>query len=153
MMKKIIAAIITTALAAQTLFILPVFAAQRSYILGDANGDGAVSIKDATLIQFILAELIEDTDGAAEMRTNFDGKSININRSTSIQKYIAQLPVDYNIGETVYYDEPTTAQSTTAKTTTAQPTTAQSTTAKPTTSQATTVQPLTDEYELPFIPA
>ena len=70
-------------------------------ILGDANEDTEVNIKDATLIQkhiarletlsetgFVLADADEDTD-------------VNIKDATAIQKFIAGMDTGYSIGEMV----------------------------------------------------
>ena len=60
-------------------------------IIGDLNGDGKVTIDDATLVQKAIAEMIslnEDQKKAAD--TNGDG-NITIDDATMIQKYVAEL--------------------------------------------------------------
>lgn len=64
---------------------------EPSFIMGDVNRDGKVSIDDATLIQKSLAELEKLTpeqENAAD--ANADGR-ITIDDVTQIQKYIAEL--------------------------------------------------------------
>ena len=60
-------------------------------IIGDLNGDGKVTIDDATLVQKAIAEMIslnDDQKKAAD--TNGDG-NITIDDATMIQKYVAEL--------------------------------------------------------------
>lgn len=60
-------------------------------MIGDVNGDGKVTIDDATLVQKAIAELIELDDTQKKAAdTNSDGK-ITIDDATMIQKYIAEL--------------------------------------------------------------
>ena len=59
--------------------------------LGDVNGDGKISILDATEIQKYIAQLSSLKDEQlAVADVNGDGK-ISIIDATEIQKYIAQL--------------------------------------------------------------
>ena len=63
----------------------------RKLPIGDANGDGKVTIDDATMIQKFVAELVELTpDQFIAADTNCDG-IVNIDDATMIQKYIAEL--------------------------------------------------------------
>ena len=67
------------------------FDATKDYMLGDVNGDGKISVLDATLIQKYLAGLVtfSDTQKAAA-DVNGDG-SVSVIDATLIQKYIAGL--------------------------------------------------------------
>ena len=68
------------------------FDATKDYLLGDVNGDGNISVLDATLIQKYIAGLVtsfSDTQKAAA-DVNNDG-SVSIVDATLIQKYIAGL--------------------------------------------------------------
>ena len=67
------------------------FDATKDYLLGDVNGDGKISVLDATLIQKYLAGLVtlSDTQKAAA-DVNNDG-SVSVLDATLIQKYIAGL--------------------------------------------------------------
>ena len=104
--------------------ILPVSAA-GSYVRGDADGDGVVTIRDATTIQRRLAEI--PTPSFDERAADVDGDGLNITDATSIQRYLAQFENIYHIDETVTIPDPTTPQ-------------------------PTTPQPTRDPYELPFVP-
>ena len=67
------------------------FDATKDYLLGDVNGDGQVTVVDATLIQKYIAGLVtlSDTQKAAA-DVNNDG-SVSVIDATLIQKYIAGL--------------------------------------------------------------
>ena len=60
-------------------------------VIGDINGDGVISIADATVIQKYLANIIDFEDGQlAAADTNGDG-SVSIADATQIQKYLANI--------------------------------------------------------------
>ena len=62
-----------------------------TYQTGDVNGDGVISIADATTLQKHLANIIDfDDEQLAVADTNGDG-SVSIADATQIQKYLAQL--------------------------------------------------------------
>lgn len=59
--------------------------------VGDVNGDGVISIADATTLQKYLANIVDFNDEQlAVADTNGDG-SVSIADATQIQKYLAQL--------------------------------------------------------------
>ena len=63
----------------------------RERIIGDTDGDGMVTISDATTVQKHLAQIIElNGDYLKAADTNGDG-AVNIEDVTQIQKYLAQL--------------------------------------------------------------
>ena len=63
----------------------------KTIILGDVNGDGHITVSDATLVQKHVAKLITLTDDAlAAADTNKDGY-ITIADATLIQKYAAKM--------------------------------------------------------------
>jgi hypothetical protein len=71
-----------------------------SYILGDADGDGKVTILDATSIQRYLAGLsVSDTFNYAAACVS--GEKLSILDATYIQRYLASFEVPYAIGEWV----------------------------------------------------
>ena len=72
-----------------------------TYMVGDADGDGAVSILDATKIQRVLADLDDDPDGMIARRADSDGDGLNILDATRIQRYLADFEVSEPIGETM----------------------------------------------------
>jgi hypothetical protein len=66
-------------------------------ILGDADGDGAVTISDVTEIQKYLA-LLADFDEAKQLIADADGDGkVTVNDATELQKHLAQLPANKNI--------------------------------------------------------
>ena len=70
---------------------------------GDADLDGKINIKDATVVQKVCAKFIEFDDtafGAANV--NYDDK-INIKDATAIQKYLAHIESDSRVGEEYFY--------------------------------------------------
>ena len=76
----------------------------KTYLLGDADSNGKINVKDATVVQKHTAKLlmlIGDATICADV--NSDSK-INVNDATAIQKFAAKLPVDYPIGEMVTRD-------------------------------------------------
>lgn len=78
------------------------------YILGDADENAKVNIKDATAIQKQLAKLVTLSDlGLLASDATEDGK-VNIKDATEIQKHLANLPANENIGkELEVYAAPT----------------------------------------------
>lgn len=75
--------------------------AGNAYLLGDADQNGKINVKDATVIQKHAAKLlmlVGDAGICADV--NADAK-INIKDATAIQKFVAKIPVDYPIGEMV----------------------------------------------------
>ena len=103
--------------------ILPVSAAS-SYLRGDADGDGVVTIRDATTIQRRLVEI--PTPSFDERAAAVDGDGLNITDATWIQRYLAEFDNIYHINETVTIPNPTTPQ-------------------------PTVPQPTRDPYELPVV--
>ncbi len=103
--------------------ILPV-SAESSYVRGDADGDGEVTITDATAIQRTLAEI--PTPSFDERVADVDGDGLNIMDATNIQRYLAGFENTYHIDEMVTVPDPTTPQ-------------------------PTTPQPTRDPYELPVV--
>ena len=65
--------------------------------LGDANGDGIISVADVTAIQRFISEISVENFNEALADVNNDGK-ITIDDATLIQQYLAEEPVDYPIG-------------------------------------------------------
>lgn len=78
---------------------------KSSYILGDADENLKVNIKDATALQKHIAKLTELSQvGCMAGDTTEDGK-LNIKDATEIQKYIANLPSNENIGKEIETEE------------------------------------------------
>ncbi len=72
------------------------------YYLGDADGDGIITVLDATTIQMIKAGYI-DADDHMLQRGLITGDSLNIMDATAIQRYIASYSDGYAIGELKQY--------------------------------------------------
>ena len=126
-MKKIMALLLAVLMLAAC--VLSVSAA-GSYIKGDADSDGSVTILDATAIQRVLAFLsVESFD---ERAADILGDGLDIVDATRIQRYIVQLGNPFGIGEIVSDPD------------------------APTESQTPATQPPTEKssqnYELPFVP-
>ena len=69
------------------------------YILGDANGDGYVTIGDVTAIQHHLAEL-ETLDAAHLLAADVNQNGVtDITDATHLQMFLAEYDVPYPIGE------------------------------------------------------
>lgn len=71
---------------------------QIRYLLGDADSDGKVNIKDATRIQKHAANMLTIVDVeyyAADADSN--GK-VNVRDATAVQKYVANMDTGYDIG-------------------------------------------------------
>ena len=70
-------------------------------LLGDADGDGEITITDATTIQRHLVSLITlSKDAQACADTNGSG-DIDITDTTQIQRYLAEFEIPYKIGEPI----------------------------------------------------
>ncbi len=70
-------------------------------IIGDVDGDGVVTINDATMIQKCIAEFeMPDNFVLKACDTNGDG-IITISDATEIQKYVAEYEIPYPIGKMV----------------------------------------------------
>ena len=78
----------------------PTFEPVEGLLLGDVDGDGEVSILDATAIQRYLAELPNDAFYGAAADTDGDG-DITILDATYIQLWLASLPSNENIGQPI----------------------------------------------------
>lgn len=103
-----------TALFLSLMIILcmcPVFTfalSENILILGDANRDAKVNVKDATLVQKFLAHLTDFTEeNSLCADCNLDEK-INIKDATWIQKYAANIDCPYPIGDEILTSEPET---------------------------------------------
>lgn len=79
--------------------------AKSGIIRGDADGDGRVTIVDATTVQKFLAEYeMPESFQQESCYVNGDGR-ITISDVTEIQRYLAGFDNIYHIGEIIFYDE------------------------------------------------
>ena len=89
------------AVAHEIPFVLIDAPVEVTFLLGDADGDGAITIMDATKIQRVIAELVDDADGLIALRGDCDGMGLDIMDATKIQRHIADLYVAEPVGTTV----------------------------------------------------
>ena len=76
-------------------------AVYKELILGDANLDGKVNVKDATAIQKAIAKIISlEGDNFTTADVNADDK-LSIQDATNIQKFAANYEIPYKVGEPV----------------------------------------------------
>ena len=106
-------------------------------VYGDVNGDGDITVVDATLVQKHVVQL-ETLSADKQILADVNGdNTISVVDATLIQKYIVQLKDWGRTGDVYQAEQPTTPEPTTAEPTTVKPT-AQPTTADPTTKPADT---------------
>lgn len=106
-------------------------------VYGEVNGDGDITIVDATLVQKHVVQL-ETLSADKQILADVNGdNTISVVDATLIQKYIVQLKDWGRTGDVYQAEQPTTPEPTTAEPTTVKPT-AQPTTAEPTTKPADT---------------
>lgn len=106
-------------------------------VYGEVNGDGDITIVDATLVQKHVAQL-ETLSADKQILADVNGdNTISVVDATLIQKYIVHLKDWGRTGDVYQAEQPTTPEPTTAEPTTVKPT-AQPTTAEPTTKPADT---------------
>lgn len=87
-----------TTVASATTEAIPTVIPQPSYMIGDADKNFKINIKDATEIQKHLAKLITLSDiEIVAGDANGDGK-LNVKDATEIQKHLANLPSNNQIG-------------------------------------------------------
>ena len=70
-------------------------------ILGDADGDGVVTILDATVIQRYLASFVVPNPAIVEERGDITQDGIDILDATWIQRWLAEMTIPYPIGKTI----------------------------------------------------
>ena len=73
------------------------------YRLGDTDGDGEVTIMDATAIQRLLADYTYEDYVRMVWRSIITGDNLNIMDATAIQRFIADYENVYGIGEITDY--------------------------------------------------
>ena len=106
-------------------------------VYGELNGDGDITVVDATLVQKHVVQL-ETLSADKQILADVNGdNTISVVDATLIQKYIVQLKDWGRTGDVYQAEQPTTPEPTSAEPTTVKPT-AQPTTAEPTTKPADT---------------
>ena len=80
--------------------ILAVMPDEYDYLLGDADGDGEITIMDVTVIQRHLADLPVDVDSDVLMQGDVDeDDALTIADASFIQRRLANLRIPYDIGK------------------------------------------------------
>ncbi len=69
------------------------------YLLGDANLDSKINIKDATVIQKYAANIVEFSEEQCVRADSNEDSKVNVKDATAIQKFLAGIDVPYRIGE------------------------------------------------------
>lgn len=106
-------------------------------VYGDVNGDGDITVVDATLVQKHVVQL-ETLSADKQILADVNGdNTISVVDATLIQKYVVRLEDWGRTGDVYQAGQPTTPETTSAEPTTVKPT-AQPTTAEPTTKPADT---------------
>lgn len=106
-------------------------------VYGDVNGDGDITVVDATLVQKHVVQLETLSADKQILADVNEDNTISVVDATLIQKYIVQLEDWGRTGDVYQAEQPTTPEPTTVEPTTVKPT-AQPTTAEPTTKPADT---------------
>ena len=68
-------------------------------MLGDADGDGKISVRDVTAIQRALADIQPDADGMLTIRANVTGGALTIDDATQLQRYLAEFDTEFDWGD------------------------------------------------------
>lgn len=106
-------------------------------VYGELNGDGDITVVDATLVQKHVVQLETLSADKQILADVNEDNTISVVDATLIQKYIVQLKDWGRTGDVYQAEQPTTPEPTSAEPTTVKPT-AQPTTAEPTTKPADT---------------
>lgn len=106
-------------------------------VYGDVNGDGDITVVDATLVQKHVVQLETLSADKQILADVNEDNTISVVDATLIQKYVVQLKDWGRTGDVYQAEQPTTPEPTSAEPTTVKPT-AQPTTAEPTTKPADT---------------
>ena len=78
---------------------------RETVLVGDADGDGRLTIGDATYIQRVLAEqLVPENEERFLLRADITGDGLSIDDVTLVLRYLAEFGDDNPIGETRDYD-------------------------------------------------
>ncbi|MBQ4105743.1 MAG: starch-binding protein [Clostridia bacterium] len=72
---------------------------EKKLLLGDADGDDKVNVKDATTIQKSAALLLTLSDDAKLCADVDSNENVNVKDATAIQKHVALMDTGYAIGE------------------------------------------------------
>ena len=79
------------------------FKVRDTYLLGDADGDGSVTIIDATIIQRILARL-SSVENAQQRGDIDESGDLGMTDVTLLQRYLSSITIDYPVNISRFYD-------------------------------------------------
>ena len=96
-------AVILSIMMIVMLFATPAVFAADAPLCGDADGDGQVTIVDATVIQQHLVNLLTLSD-EQQKAADISGDGVDIIDATLIQRWLADYEVNYPIGEPIEQD-------------------------------------------------
>ena len=77
-------------------------------LYGDSNGDGIISVMDATIIQLYLAQIISPDDFYLSMANSDSDNDVTIVDATYIQMYLAQKDNCAKVGDIIDYTQTNT---------------------------------------------
>lgn len=92
--------IVAAVLCAAVIMSGVISASSATVICGDADGDGTITIMDATCIQRVLAELPVSSFSLQGADINASG-GIDITEATMIQRWLADMETTYPIGDQI----------------------------------------------------
>lgn len=105
-MRRFKSVICMTVIASLFLLVLCPLAGALSFIRGDADTDGKVSVLDATAIQKVRASI--PVSSYDEIAADVDGDNVvSVLDATYIQKSLAHIEIPYAVGEVVTIEETT----------------------------------------------
>ncbi|WP_310752960.1 flavodoxin [Ruminococcus sp.] len=102
-MKRVLSLIISLVLALSVFSVMTASAAEEP-ICGDADGDGTITIMDATTIQRHLVDILQLSEERLKA-ADISGDGIDITDATQIQRWLAAYQVSYPIGELIEHEE------------------------------------------------
>ena len=106
-MKKVISILLLVLMVSAFAGIAVSADAVQTYLKGDTDGDGIVTVIDATKIQRLLVDLETDKDGMMTLRGNVHGDELDILDATYIQRFLVDFDDGYAINTPVEYTPPT----------------------------------------------
>ena len=100
-MKKMICLLLTICMMIPISVLSP---SAAETLLGDSDGDGAVTIMDATVIQRVLVQLPVSSFNEKAADVSADG--LDIIDATLIQRFLAEMKVPYEINKPIQDEQP-----------------------------------------------
>lgn len=69
------------------------------YLIGDADGDGEITVFDVTVLQRLFAHIEDDPDGLIALRGCVTGETLDMIDVTYIQRYLAHMDIPYPVDQ------------------------------------------------------